>query len=117
VRNVVEEAREHDIVGEFINGSARNVSGWHKTERGNMVQIRSPRRLEAKSRESKVEKQGLKDAEDCGYTYGAAYKNTVLDIKIGKLSYSNDPMLLNTKPTTNNAALHGKSPDTLQLRY
>jgi hypothetical protein len=50
-----------------------------------------------------------------GYTYGAAYRNTVLDIKIGKLSNSHAPILLNVKPVTNSAALHGKSPDTLQV--
>lgn len=36
-------------------------------------------------------------------------------MKIGKLSYWNEPMLLNTKPVTKSAALQGKSPDTLQV--
>jgi hypothetical protein len=48
------------------------------------------------------------------HTYGAAYKNTVLDIKSGKLLYSFAPILLKMKPVTYRTALHGKAPVTLQ---
>ena len=48
-------------------------------------------------------------------TYGAEYKNTVLDMKIFKLSYSKAPIVLSVNPTTNSRALHGSAPVIRQL--
>lgn len=72
-------------------------------------------RLNTESRKSNAERRKVSQIEE--HTYGAAYKKTVLDMKIGKLSYSTAPILLKMKPTTKRAAPHGSNPVTLQLLY